>query len=460
MSTKPNTTSRLPGWALVGLAGAVLLALGAMLFTNSRITSAALDEAAELHAADMSLAAQDVAMKSIGQLVLLAQDFELGVAGRDAVETAAGEAQRALTELQTRTAELGEQAADVAGPSLDSFQAVAAEIIQFALEQNAAAAAETLAAQLVPLAQQTASGISTARDEKSQLVADTQNLLGIVSQIAGFTIVLLLPLGAILVYRQSARRQLEAAETHLDARLEAERAVGRAKDQFIANISNELRTPLTSIYGFSEVLLDQGFVDPEAAGDLVGLINSESAELARMVEDLLVAAHDEDAPLGIETTQVDIAAELEAVIAPLRRRNIFVGGTHAPAVVLGDQLRIRQILRNLLSNAVQHGGQTIRIYGDVAGPNYVISVEDDGDGVPEHVEERLFSRFVHEGESPLTAGSIGLGLAVAWLLAEAMDGSLTYERITERTGFVLSLPLAGGTEEATDQDEILVPTIG
>ncbi len=460
MSTEANPGSRLPRWALAGLAAAVLLALGAMLFTNSRITSAALDEAAGLHATDMSLAAQDVAMKSIGQVVLLAQDFEMGVAGRDAVEAAAVEAERTLAELESRTNDLTGQVADETGPSLESFQLVAAEVIRLARNEEAAAAAETLVTQLEPLAQEIASEITAERDERAQAVADAQNMVGRLAQLVGFLIAFLLPVGAILAYRQSARRQLEAAETHLDARLDAERAVGRAKNQFIANISHELRTPLTSIYGFSEVLLDQGFVDPEAAGDLVGLINSESAELARMVEDLLVAAHDEDVPLPIETTQVDIAAELDAVIAPFRRHNIVVGGSHAPAMVLGDQLRIRQILRNLLSNAVLHGGPTIRIYGDNAGPNYVISVEDDGEGVPEHVEERLFSRFVHKGESPLTAGSVGLGLAVARLLAEAMGGSLDYERITGRTSFVLALPLAGGTEEVYEPDEILVPTTG
>ena len=460
MSNEAKTGSRLPRGALAGLAVVVLLALGAMLFTNSRITSAALDEAAELHAADLSLAAQDVTMKSIGQLVLLAQDYELGVAGRDAVEIAAVEAQRTLVELESRTTDLSGQVADEIGPRLESFQLVSAEVIRLARSEEGSVAADTLATQLVPLSQQIAAEISTERDERSQAVADAQSMVGRLAQLSGFLIAFLLPLGAILAYRQSVRRQLEAAETHLDARLDAEREVGRAKDHFIANISHELRTPLTSIYGFSEVLLDQGFVDPEVAGDLVSLINSESAELARMVEDLLVAAHDEDAPLAIETAPVDIAMELDAVIAPFRRRDIIVGGTHAPATVLGDQLRIRQILRNLLSNAVQHGGPTIRIYGDLAGPNYVISVEDDGEGVPEHVEERLFSRFVHKGESPLTAGSIGLGLAVARSLADAMGGSLDYERITGRTSFVLALPLAGGTEEVSAPDEVLVPMTG
>ncbi len=437
-----------------------MLAVTAVLFTNSRITSATLDEASELHAADMSLAAQDVAMKSIGQLVILAQDFELGVAGRSAVETAADEAQRALTEMDSRTSGLNEQTAASVGPALDSFQDTASRVVELALNEEATAAAATLVDQLVPLAAEVSTEISNERDERAQAVEDAQNRVGQLAQFAGFLTAFLLPLGAMLAYRHSVRRQLEAAETHLDARLDAERTVSRAKDQFLANISHELRTPLTSIYGFSEVLLDQGFVDPEVAGDLVSLINSESAELARMVEDLLVAAHDEDAPLAIDVTAVDISAEIDAVIAPFRRRDILVGGTCAEAVVLGDQLRIRQILRNLLSNAVQHGGSTIRVYGDEAGSRYVISVEDDGDGVPEHVAERLFTRFVHKGEAPLTAGSIGLGLAVARLLAEAMGGSLDYEHITGRTSFVLSLPLAGEAEDASESDEILVPTTG
>jgi signal transduction histidine kinase len=460
MATKSKTQTRVAHLAVAGLAGVLLLALGAMVFTNSRINSATLEEAGYLHAADMSLAAQDVAMKSVGQLVLVAQDFELGVAGRDAVEAAADEARSALVELESRTGALSGQASIRVGPTLSSYQEVAAAVIQLALDGEVAAATATLGGQLVPLAEQAASGITTERDERSQAVEDAHGWAGQLAQIAGLLTALLLPLGAMLAYRQSVRRQLEAAEAHLDARLDAERTVSRDKDQFIANISHELRTPLTSIYGFSEVLLEQGFVDPKIAGDLVSLINSESAELARMVEDLLVAAHDEEAPLPIEITEVDIASELDAVIAPFRRREIVVGGTYAPAVVLGDQLRIRQILRNLLSNAVQHGGPTIRIYGDEAGSRYVVSVEDDGEGVPEHVAERLFTRFVHKGETPLTAGSIGLGLAVARLLAEAMGGSLDYERITGRTSFVLALPLAAGDHDVVERDEILVPTTG
>ena len=174
-----------------------------------------------------------------------------------------------------------------------------------------------------------------------------------------------------------------------------------------------------------------------------------------MVEDLLVAAHDVDVPLPMDSKPVAISAELDSVIAPFKRRGLTIGGTYGPGVVFGDPLRIRQILRNLVSNAIQHGGETIRVYGDVAGSSYFVSVEDDGPGVPENLEPRLFTRFVHQGNAPLTAGSVGLGLAVAHLLAEAMNGTLEYDRVTGRTSFVLSLPLADETEHDTSDAGLL-----
>lgn len=460
MASNTAKQSRLSGWVAVAVVGVVILIVGALVFSNSRSTEQTLEKAAALHAAEMTLAAQDVAMKSIGQLVLLAQDKKLGVAGQEAVDAAAVEVDRAMAEFGRRTEQFDAAATASLAPAIDAWEAVAAEVVLLATTDQAAGASAKLVDTLVPAAETLAAELTIERDVRAKAVDDAQNRVGAMAQLAGFLTAFLLPLGAMVAYRQSMKRQLDVAEAHLDARLEAEKSVGRAKDQFIASISHELRTPLTSIYGFSEVLLDQGFVDPEMAGDLVGLINSESADLARMVEDLLVAAHDDDAPLAMDTSPVSISDELDAVIAPFRRRGVFIGGTFARSMVIGDQLRIRQILRNLVANAVQHGGPTIRVYGDVAGSNYVVSVEDDGPGVPDSVAPRLFARFVHQGEAPLTAGSVGLGLAVAHLLAQAMHGDLEYERIMGRTSFILSLPLAEEAEEVSAMDDVLVPTIG
>lgn len=458
MYKNPHSKSRTPWWVVGALVLAGLLGIGALVLTNARTASSTLEEAEGLHTADMTIAAQDIVMKSLGQLVLLAQDVELGVAGQEAVDAAALEAERALQEFDDRSSRFAPDVAASLSDTIDVFRTAADAVVTFVAAGDAAAAASQLADVTAPAAETLAAAVAEERDLRAAAVDDAQGRAGRYAQIAAFLTAFLVPLGAIVVYRRSVRRQLEVAETHLDARLDAEKAVGRAKDQFIANISHELRTPLTSIYGFSEVLLDQGFVDPNAAEDLVSLINTESSELARMVEDLLVAAHDEDVPLPLDSSEVPIAAELDAVIKPFTRNGIIVGGTHAPATVFGDALRIRQILRNLLSNAIKHGGPTIRIYGDVAGSNYAIAVEDDGDGVPEHVEERMFTRFVHQGETPLASGSIGLGLAVARLLAEAMGGSLDYEHITGRTSFVLNLPLADLEQDLASTDDLLVPT--
>ncbi len=441
MARKTQNQSRAVGWIVTGVVGALLLVFAALTFTNSRTAGDTLAEASSLHAADMTLASQDVAMKSIGQLVLLAQDQELGVAGQADVEAAATEVERAIAETRSRYETIDAETMTTIDPTFSTWQAAVSNVSHLAADGSGGLAAAALVETLVPASDALAAELTAERDLRAAAVDDAEGRVGFLARLAGFLTAFLIPLGAVLVYRFVAHRQLEVAEAHLDARIEAEKSVGRAKDQFIANISHELRTPLTSIYGFSEVLLDQGFVDPAAAGDLVGLINSESAELARMVEDLLVAAHDEDAPLAIDAAVLRMDEQIDAVIGPFAKRGHVIGGNYGPGAVVADQLRVRQILRNLLSNAIQHGGPDVRVYGDTAGNNYVVAVEDNGPGVPENISDRLFSRFVHQGDAPLTAGSVGLGLAVAKLLAGEMGGSLDYDRVAGRTAFVLSLPI-------------------
>ena len=78
----------------------------------------------------------------------------------------------------------------------------------------------------------------------------------------------------------------------------------------------------------------------------------------------------------------------------------------------------------------------------MSGDRYQLSVIDDGDGVPEEIADRLFTRFVHRGDAPLTTGSVGLGLAIAHRLAGMMNGTVTYSRVNDMTHFTLTLPLA------------------
>ena len=218
----------------------------------------------------------------------------------------------------------------------------------------------------------------------------------------------------------------------------------QAKDVLIANISHELRTPLTGILGFSQEAAMERDLDEEDLRMMAGVIAGEADELSRIVDDLITTARDKEDALALAIESVDPNTEMNAVQIPavIAGREIAVD---LPAVsVRADRLRLRQILRNLVSNALKYGGPNVSLEGVVKGPRYFLSVIDDGDGVPAEIEDRLFSRFVHQGDAPLQTGSVGLGLSIARRLAEIMDGALSYSRSEGRTYFTLILPVAGG----------------
>jgi len=215
----------------------------------------------------------------------------------------------------------------------------------------------------------------------------------------------------------------------------------------VANLSHELRTPLTGIFGFALVLddmLNQGPEELEFAtlAETTGVILSEASELNRMVDDLLTAAKQEGGSLQLVLEDLEVGPVIESSIGLFRRQDNQLTVDCEPAVLRIDRHHLAQLVRNLVSNASKHGGPTISIEGRIRGDRYAVSVMDDGDGVPEELLERLFSRFLHQGETPLTTGSVGLGLFIASMLAQAMGGELAYERLDGISVFSFTLPTA------------------
>ena len=118
-----------------------------------------------------------------------------------------------------------------------------------------------------------------------------------------------------------------------------------------------------------------------------------------------------------------------------------------PLIAIADALRLRQVLHNLISNAVRHGGSEITVLGRPDGGGFSVAVGDDGPGVPARTEGRLFTRFVHSADQALITGSVGLGLAITRLLIEGMGGTVVYERRDGHTWFTArfgSAPLEEG----------------
>ena len=141
----------------------------------------------------------------------------------------------------------------------------------------------------------------------------------------------------------------------------------------------------------------------------------------------------------------DVALEREVteVTEPFRRRgaHIVISGTQSR--VAADRLRLRQVLRNLVSNACKYGRRLIEIRIEDRGATVAVAVVDDGPGVPEELVDQLFSRYVHEGGTALLKGSVGLGLSIARSLTIEMGGLLSYERVAEMSVFEVVLPAVG-----------------
>lgn len=421
--------------ALISAAIAVLVA--ALLHANSLAIGGFLDESYELAQAEAALVSTQLSLRTLSQAVVLAEDVELGVADQDTAATARSEAGRVIDDLEVRLGQLDEEL--TGSPAL----AHARTTLDLLEQGNTNAAGELLAGETLASLQGLHDTVAAIRDTADDTLDNAQGWSRRVGTIAGFLIALLAPALAVFAYWRIARRQLDTAKVEMDSRLKAERRVIQAKDEFISNISHELRTPLTSIYGFSEVLIEQGLIDPEEAHTLISVINAESAELNRMVEDLLTIARDDAGDIAYNITEFAMSEEIDTVVRPLQRAGMTVELACPALLVQADQLRVRQVLRNLVSNAQKWGGDNVYITCHRGADQAVVTVADNGGGVPAEMEHRLFSRYMHEGDVALTTGTVGLGLAVVKILVTGMGGDIRYERDEGWTRFVVSLPLAG-----------------
>lgn len=427
---------------------AVLTAASVLLvLATSTTTERVAENARQLHWTNAALGSASIARAANAQAVFFAVDRAAGFASKSALDRAIEEAELALENFATvRNAFSEVDRSRVVDNALDSFLLSGRRVISYSSSGDAEAALELNAGDFEDAYQAVEAELSVQIEFIRKEISRSEGAAGKIAGVTQVLVTLLIPLAALVLYRYLVRRQLRERRIEFEAKLEAERELGRSKDEFIAGLSHEFRTPLTAIFGFSELLIEQGLVDPEMSKELIGLINSESAELSRMVEDLLMAARLEAGELTIERAPVEITEETHSVLAPFIRAGWDVETYMAPGTAWVDGLRVRQILRNLVSNAVKHGGPNIGVYGRTTASSYLLTVVDDGDGVPAEIVERLFDRFVHDGRGALLAGSVGLGLNIARSLAEAMSGTLVYERIDSATAFTVSLPLAAPGE--------------
>jgi signal transduction histidine kinase len=355
--------------------------------------------------------------------------------------------------LSTTTSELEALEALTPDTTVNTLEMLAGlmEASEIAIAQLEAAR-PTLAARAISNQVETAfeslqENLNTLQRADATEINQTTSVLGRVADIVRFLLAFALPAAGMTVYRWVMNRQ--RTQTEMRLKVESERAINKSKDEFIANVSHELRTPLTGIVGFAR-LLESSDLEPSSL-EVVRLIVDQSAELSRMVDDLLTAARADANALTINLIDASIQSEVDEVVRFVELMRTEVEVFCQDAMVVIDPERFRQVLRNLLVNARKHGGSKIKVRGIVKDSKYICTVIDDGAGVPTHVQERLFSRFVHTGEAPVIMGSVGLGLAIVQELCRLMHCEVSYRRVKGETWFSVTMPLAERTLQLADE---------
>lgn len=217
--------------------------------------------------------------------------------------------------------------------------------------------------------------------------------------------------------------------------------LSQLKSRLIASVSHELRTPLTAVVGFSNLLeSDWLSMTDTDVDEMVSLIASTSRQMGGIVEDLLASARADLGDLAVATSLMSVHDAIDEALATvdLVGREISVVGEDVHA--WADAGRVRQIVRNMVTNAVRHGAGSIRVEADTEPNMAVLRVCDRGAGVSSGSEEKIFEPYWTSGQAAGHTESVGLGLSLSRLLARRMGGDLTYRRLNHETVFELTLP--------------------
>lgn len=220
----------------------------------------------------------------------------------------------------------------------------------------------------------------------------------------------------------------------------------RYRSNFLASVSHELRTPLTAVIGYADMLSDPDpDLDEAARESMVRDMTDQAWDLAGIIEDLLTVARAELGELGLASVSVNMAANVAQVIESIgaRGRRVEVTGDQQVTGV-GDPAKVRQVLRNLLSNALMHGSEPARVEIAEDEGHAIVRVIDAGLGLTDELAVSAFDQYTTGGDAG-SPGHIGVGLWICRELSSLMGGYLEYRRTNGETIFEVGIPLLQGS---------------
>jgi signal transduction histidine kinase len=216
-----------------------------------------------------------------------------------------------------------------------------------------------------------------------------------------------------------------------------------SRAQMLGVVSHELRNHLAGVVGATEIINDETTSLSEGeTTELLGMAHQQAVEAGEVIEDLLIASRAERGVLDAYPELVDVVPLTEAVVrrSSVDSVSIAFDKPDGPVWAIADPLRYRQVLRNILTNAVRYGGPEINVSIEAVGDNIEVVVADNGDGVDPSEVATIFQPYQQGSNSKHVAGSSGLGLWIARSLAQKMNGDIAYERDHGQTLFELTLP--------------------
>jgi signal transduction histidine kinase len=235
----------------------------------------------------------------------------------------------------------------------------------------------------------------------------------------------------------------------LAARDEALRTSDKLRRQMLADVSHELKTPLTAMRGYVETLhMSDVTLDAATRERYFGILERETSRLDRIVKDLLDLARLENGAASMDVRVFDVQRLFDHVIArhegEARARHMLLTARVAPGAdqIVGDPDRLEQVVENLVANALRHSpdGETITLSASTSNGNAVLSVRDSGDGIPPEHLAHVFERFYKVDAARANGSGSGLGLSISHAIVKQHGGAIHVTSQPGDTTFTITLP--------------------
>ncbi|MGI6237496.1 MAG: sensor histidine kinase [Candidatus Excrementavichristensenella sp.] len=242
------------------------------------------------------------------------------------------------------------------------------------------------------------------------------------------------------------------------------RKLEQVRNEFAANVSHEMKTPLTSIKGFVETLQEGAVDDPEMARKFLRIIMLEADRLTRLINDILTVSKLEsgkhDAPnerIRLDELTQDVS-DMLTILASQKEVEIRYKRPAEPVVIMGNLDRVEQMLINLIENAIKYNrqGGTVTASIFTGADTVALSISDTGVGIPEEHIPRLFERFYRadKGRSR-SMGGTGLGLSIVKHIVKSLNGTIeVHSKLGEGTEFLVTMPKVAPMEDTPAEEQL------